>query len=242
MNIPRFSPRQALTADALNKLGDAIRAYRVTSFVGGRIEQNTGGTSLILTALTGGGGGGDAGMLPFEVFASPDPDDPSPTRPLFEVNPVSSIWKSMGSIERVIVSPFNTPGQYARFTLPDAPGAIVVTITFDEQMGITDAILEQIPLSEWPEGAGGAAGYPWPIERDAEATGANYLRQKKLYIVLAEVSTPEDERDGTVVDDNGTQKKIIQIVQSHLMLDWQLLDGLATKVAIPWADQPQLTN
>lgn len=241
MNVPRFSPRQPLTADALNKLGDAIRAYRVTSFVGGRIEQNTGGTSLILTAQTG-GGGGDTGMLPFKVFASPDPNGPTPTRPLFEVNPVSYIWKSIGSIERVIVSPFNTPGQYARFNLPAAPGAVVVTITFNEQMGITNAILEQIPLNEWPDGAGGPAGYPWPIERDLEATGANYLRQKKLYIVIAEVSTPEDKREGTVVKDGATEKKIIQMVKSHLMLDWQLLDGLATKVAIPWSDQPQLTN
>ncbi|MFZ9497500.1 MAG: hypothetical protein ACO265_04690 [Polynucleobacter sp.] len=241
--FPSIYSGKPIYAKDLQDLMSEIKSARITSVVGGSFTRGIHGTCITIkqsNAAAGGGAGSE--KLPFQVFESPDPEDPAPTRPLFEVNPVSYIWKGIGNIERAIVTPFNTPGQYARFNLPDAPGAIVVTITFDERMGITDAILEQIPLDEWPEGAGGPAGYPWPIERDEEATGANYLRQKKLYIVLAEVSTPEDGREGTVVNDGGTQKKIIQMVKSHLMLDWQLLDGLATKVAIPWADQPQLTN
>lgn len=235
-----YSGKEILAKDLQDLIAE-IKSARITSVIGGSYIRGVNGTCIKISPTSGGGGGGSAistlpfAVLPYTPETPPTPPDP---RPVFEINPVSYIWQSPATITRVIVSPFNTPGQYPGFYLPDPPAAIVVTVTFDESMAVYTAILEQIKLDEWPENAG---GYPWPIERDFAATGANYGRQKKLYIVLAEVSTPEDGRDGTVYTDQGKEKKVIQLVKSHLLLDWQILDGLAAKIAIPWQDQPQLT-
>ncbi|MEY4400132.1 MAG: hypothetical protein RLZZ539_1461, partial [Pseudomonadota bacterium] len=157
--------------------------------------------------------------------------------PLFKINPESYIFKNQGSVEVVQIDPLSDPAKNQKFNLPEPPGAIYISITFDEKMTITEARLETDPISDWPEKAG---VYPWPIERDTEATGADYLRQKKLHIVIAEVSTDDDTRDGTTVDDDGMKKRIIQLVKEHLILDWQIVDGIAAKVAVPWQGLSQL--
>ena len=223
MNIPRFMPGQALSAVHLNQLSDAIRTSRVTSFVGGRVQMTTGGTMLIADPSPSGGGGVATAVYPFQISQI----DTSGGRPVLATNSESYLIKDQTDKDFVSISPINVEGAYAGYFLPDVPGVICVTVEFDTNMEITNAFQESIGIAAWPD-------YPNPIERDTEATGADYLRQKKLRIAIAEVAFDTDKREGTVYNDNGTSKKLIPITTSNLMLEWQVLQGMAALLAIPF--------
>jgi hypothetical protein len=229
MNIPRFMPGQALSAVHLNQLADAIRTGRITSFVGGRVQITTGGTMLIADPPPSSGGGTATPDYSFRVFQAPAEE--GDTRPFFYVYGESYLLKDAAEREYIEITGVNT--DYDRFNLPaEMPAAIAITLEFDNEMKITAAYRQEGKIADVFE------TYPCPVERDSEATGVDYLRQTKMHIFIAEVIDPTaegaDARDGTTVDDDGVQKKIIQLVDTDMLFTWSVVDGLAARIAVPW--------
>jgi hypothetical protein len=148
-------------------------------------------------------------------------------RPIFQTYEESYLIKDQTDTELVSISPINVEGASAEYFLPAVPGVICVTVQFDEDMEITDAFQETLGISAWPN-------YPNPIERDVEATGVNYLRQKYLRIPIAEVAPESDKRPGDVYTDNGNPKKLVQIASTNFVLSWQVLEGMAALLAMPF--------
>lgn len=240
MDLPAFKKGMALLASDLNRLAAQVRASRVTSVIGGKLDVSPGGTSITIAPQAGTGGGGVAASYtkPWELIGVPLAD--GETIPKFKVFDQSFLLTDANEDAQYIYGV--TEGNSTEFELPPIPGLIILKIEFDEYMNILGAWLEYAELTEgfWPS-------YPDPVERDIEATGANYLRQKYLRIALHEVASTTDPREGPIYsipqggDQDPLQVKVIQLVSTDLLLEWQILDGLAAKLAVPWKYATRLT-
>jgi hypothetical protein len=131
------------------------------------------------------------------------------------------------------------PSNNVPFELPPIPGAILLKVEFGTDMAILGAWLEYggIDNTIWPQ-------YPDPIERDVLATGPDYLREKYLRVMLAEVVDPvTDEREGPIYEVQANdRRKVIQNVNTDLVLQWTVLDGIAAKLAAPWKRSSRATR
>lgn len=226
MQIPRFNAGQALSAADLNKLGDAIRAVRVTSFVGGRVQENSGGTSLIAD-VQGSTSTTEATVVttPFQVQQAPSEEGDQPGRIYVYVDGQSFLMKDQNEHDFVNIT--NISNGYHRFLLPAIGDVFVVLVEFDNAMDVLSATFYSDSLGNIPV-------YPKPIQRDDTAEGVYYLRQKFLWIPIAEVVAKTDPRQGTVYTDNGQEKKVVQLVYTDLMMTWEVVDGMAGIIARPW--------
>lgn len=234
MNIPRFNPGQGLTAADLNKLGDAIRANRITGFVGGRVEINASGTSLIANQ-SGSSGGGEVTLptTPFQILQAPPQTGDQPGRVYVYVDGQSFLMANQNEHDFVSINNISTG--YHRFLLPPLYDVFVVLVEFYQTMDIKSATF-------YPENLANIPLYPAPIQRDDTAEGVYYLRQKFLWIPIAEVVDTTDPREGTVYTDDGIQKKVVQLVSTDLMMTWEIVDGMAGIIARPWNRRAALFN
>jgi hypothetical protein len=225
--IPDIWKGKPLYAQDIKNLIDEVKTNRITDINGGRLVRGINGTTIIIDKQqTGGGGGGDTAYHPFQVLRAPAEEDDD-GKPYFYIYEESYLIRDPSEAEFIEITPINT--EYQRFTLPDElPAAIAITLEFDEEMTITAAYLEQSKIEDY------FIGYPNPVERDTEATGFNYMRQTKMHVFLAEVVGTGDKRDGIVVDDKGTDKKIVQLVNTDLLFTWSVFDGMAAQIAVPW--------
>jgi len=237
MDLPFFQKRMALLASDLNKLSNEIRASRITSVVGGSVSVTSGGTMLTV-------GGGNARVAqyatPFEIIpAEPTTQDGPGTKRKFQVNPNSYLMEDENEEPVYIYGVSDYPANNEPFELPPIPGAIMLKVEFGTDMEILGAWLEygEIDNTLWPQ-------YPDPIERDILSTGADYLREKYLRVMLAEVVDPvTDEREGPIYEvESNDRRKVIQNVNTDLVLQWTVLDGLAAKLAVPWKRSSRATR
>jgi hypothetical protein len=229
MDLPAFKKGMALLASDLNRLAAQVRASRITSVLGGRVDVTPGGTSITVFPQPGStGASGATTAAPFTVLEAPS--EPGWTEPKFYIQSESFLMKDENESVQLI-TPINTA--YTPFTLPTLPGAIFIKVEFDENMAILGAWLETGTLSTalWPN-------YPKPVERDTTGVGFNYLRQKYLRICIAEVVPENDKREGptyTIGTGPSAQvRKVVQLVNTDLLLEWKILDGLAAKLATPY--------
>ena len=227
----------ALLASDLNKLSNEIRASRITSVVGGSFTVTSGGTSL-----TVGNGGARVSYYstPFEVIpAAPTAQDGPTTKRKFQINPNSYLMEDENEEPVYIYGISDYPSNNVPFELPPIPGAILLKVEFGTDMAILGAWLEYggIDNTIWPQ-------YPDPIERDVLATGPDYLREKYLRVMLAEVVDPvTDEREGPIYEVQANdRRKVIQNVNTDLVLQWTVLDGIAAKLAAPWKRSSRATR
>ncbi len=227
MDLPAFKKGMALMASDLNRLTNQVRASRVTQVIGGTVSVAPGGTTITVSPTAGKAGGAAAYATPFEVLLAPQEEEW--TAPRFTVGE-GYLLKDPNEDAQLIT------GFTPAFELPPVPGAILLKVEFGEDMDILAAWIEDGEISEtfW-------SNYPDAIERDATGTGTNYLRQKYLRVCLAEVVAATDDREGPVYTINDEQVKVIQNVDTDLMLQWQVVDGMAAVVAVPWKRATRVT-
>lgn len=207
-----------LYASQLNELADEIRKNTIQPGIGYRFTRTSGGTSLIIGDQNGSSGGGGATensqQYPFKVNYF-----------VFEegyyinVDPHSFLWKSPAAETQTIAN------LESNFAFPGLGEMVVLKITLDSNLQPNGAYFIVGAHQDFWE------GYPNPIERDP-SNG----RQGVLFVPIAEISSPDDSRSGTVVGD----KKIINLTKTDLCLFLTAIDGQAAVVAAPWISHNEI--
>lgn len=238
--IPDFYKGKQIFASDFTALANEVKSNRITAVIGGTFQRGIHGTTIIVPHQYYSSSNANAYSYkkPWQLIAVPL--DKGKKIPKFKVFDQSFLLTDANEDAQYIYGV--TEGNSTEFELPPIPGLIILKIEFDEYMNILGAWLEYAELTEefWPS-------YPDPVERDLEATGANYLRQKYLRIALHEIAATTDPRDGPIYsipqggDQDPLQVKVIQLVYTDLLLEWQILDGLAAKLAVPWKYATRLT-
>jgi len=208
-----------LYASQLNELADEIRKNTIQPGSGYLINRTSGGTTLVIQDQNGGSGGsgGTAESLeqyPFKVNYF-----------VFEegyyinVDPHSFLWKSPAADTQTIAN------LESNFAFPSLGEMVVLKITLDSNYRPNGAYFIVGAYQSFWE------GYPDPIERDPENG-----RQGVLYVPIAEISSADDSRSGTVVGD----KKIINLTRTDLCLFLTAIGGQAAVVAAPWISHNEI--
>lgn len=233
MDLPAFKKGMALMANDLNRLANQVRASRITSVIGGgKLDVTPGGTTLTLQPMSQRTGVAESYSGPWDLIAQPLEE--GQTVPTYTIYEQSFLLKDENEDPIKITGlsegfgvPFELPWQL------NGQGIIFIKVEFSPNMEILGAWLETGVLSPelWPS-------WPDPVERDYEATGVDYARQKYLRIALHEVvqiNSEFDLREGPVYTiPPDIEVHVIQLLTTDLVLEWRIIDGLAAKVAAPW--------
>lgn len=229
MDIPAFKKGMALMASDLNRLANQVRASRITSVIGGKLDVTPGGTSITVTPQSN-LAASNSTPTPWQVMgAAPQEGQEAPRLQVY-------LESELIEDPRGELALFDT-GSFDPFTFPELNSAVFIKVEFDEDMKPIWYIVDHavIPYGMWPD-------YPDPVVRDDTATGVNYKRQKYLFIALAEVVTPDDGREGTIYTIGEEQRKVVQLVNTNLCLQWTVLAGMSARIAVPWFGPNRLTS
>jgi len=237
MDLPAFKKGMALLASDLNRLTAQVRASRITSVIGGKLDVSPGGTSLTIATQQNGAATAAAFYNgPWDLISQPLEE--GETVPKYTIYEQSFLLKDENEVPVKITG--LSEGDAVPFELPweaNEQGVIFLKIEFDTDMTILGAWLETGVLSDelWPD-------WPSPVERDYEAEGVDYARQKYLRVALhevVEVGSTFDVREAPIYsipqgEGDPIQVHVVQLIETDLILEWRIVDGLAAKVAAPW--------
>jgi hypothetical protein len=224
-------------AIAVNKLVEAVQSVRLLSGVGYRVDSSSSGTRIRIRPNATAGTAQEAatGYHPFEVVAGYSDD---PTAPLVRVVGWSWVfstpWQAMalqglGARPGSFADNASDPGQ---FPLPGVGQAIWLHIPVNTDFSLGDpATIEH--GNPWP-------GYPTPWELYTETQYAG--RQKNILVPIAEVSTANDDRDGTVYTVGTESRKLVQLLKTNVILRAVAFNGEARRIAEPWHGFPEFSQ
>lgn len=220
MDLPAFKKGMALLASDLNRLANQVRASRITSVIGGRVDVTPGGTALTVFPQPGGASGATVASeeFPFRLFAAEES---------VKIN-LNSFLLRDATGDTVSISNLST-----FFCIPTVGQQIILEITINA-FGVPSSA--ELKCGAWQD--------IWPTYTNPIVRDQTTKLQTKLIVSIGECSDETDDRDGFIFTDPALDPpvpvKVVQMVRTDLCCFLAQVRGLPAVLAMPWGRHNQV--